>query len=140
MIIECKTNKSNSVPTGAIVNQIGKYMYKHLDGAYKFEKSTNMFDVYTVVIYSIPSEIVKIYKLEKPEYLKTNEMSLDINITSYANKIRINITEMDPEEKTIGFDTYPAELFSNMNDAYEVIYNKIVKRITKEFADFDFVF
>ena len=137
MIITCKTT---AAPAGSIVNQLGKYMYKHLDGAYKFEKGINTFDVYTVVIYSIPSEIVKVYKLNNPEYLTTNEMALDINITTYSDKIRMNITEITPEEKTIGFDTFPVEAFKNMNAGYNLVYSRIVKRITKEFADFDFLF
>ena len=135
MNIVC-TSKPQLPSAGAVVNQLGRYMYKHLDGAYKFEKYINMFDVYTVVIYSIPSEIVKLYKL----YADANEMELDINITTYANKIRVNITEITPEEKTIGHDTYPLELFTNMNNAYEIVYAKICKRIAKEFADFDFLF
>jgi len=135
MRITCGS-KSNNIPAGTIVNQLGKYLYRHLDGAYSFKKSPNVYDVYTLVIYSIPSEIVKMYKL----YSDTNEMSLDINITTYADKIRVNINQMSPEEKNIGFDTYPLELFSNMNEAYDIVYKKIVKRITKAFGDFDFLF
>lgn len=136
MIIECKS--TTTLQPGAVVNQLGKYMYRHLDGAFKFEKNPNSFDVYTVVIYSIPSEIVKLYKI----YSETNEMTLDINITYYPsnNKIRVNILEVGPEEKTIGFDTFPIEIFRDMNHGYEVVYKQIVKRITKAFADFDFLF
>ena len=133
MNIKCN---SKALQPGAIVNQLGKYMYKHLDGAYKFEKHPNMFDVYTVVIYSIPSDIVKLYKL----YADTNEIELNISITTYADKIRVNITEVSPEEKTIGHDTFPLDIFTDMNKAYDIVYRKIVKRLTKEFSDFDFLF
>ena len=68
MIIEASKHAKNNytepvVPAAQLVNRIGKYFYKHLEGAFKMEKTANMCDVYTVILYSIPAEIVKVYKM-----------------------------------------------------------------------------
>lgn len=139
MIIECKSN-NNLQANGQLINAVGKYLYKHLDSAFKFEKSANMCDVYVNVLYEIPPEIVKTYKIENPLYLKVNEMVIDINLTVYQDKVRMNLIEMDPEEKTIGFSTFQPDKLRNSQQAYELIYAKVIKQLTKEFAGFDFIF
>ena len=145
MIIESSKHAKNNyidpvVPAAQLVNRIGKYLYKHIDSAYKFDKSSNMCDVYITVLYSMPDAIVKQYKLTNPEYTRTNELSIDINITTYQNKLRMNLIEVDPNERTLSFDTFPPEKLQNMQDAYDLIYNKIINRLKKEFKGFDFIF
>lgn len=128
------------VPAAQLVNRIGKYFYKHLDGAFKIEKAANTCDVYVVVVYSLPADIVKKYKITNPEYVDVNELTIDISITTYQNKVRVNLIEVTPNERTIGFDTFPPEQLQDMQYAYELIYSKIKKRIEKRFEDFDFLF
>lgn len=141
MIIQCKTKSVQPVvPAGQLVNRVGKYLYKHLDGAFKFKISGNTYDVWMTVLYQIPPRLVKIYKLDNPKYLDVNEMTLNLNITTYQNKIRVNVIEVTPEEKTIGFDVFPPEKLQDLRQAYELIYNKVVKRVSKEFEDFEFLF
>lgn len=135
-----KHNYANPVvPAAQLVNRVGKYLYKHLDGAYKIEKEPNICDVYTVVLYSIPTKIVKEYNIDDA-YLDVNELHIDISITTYQNKIRVNLIEVSPYERTIGFDVFKPEDLQEMQEAYNLIYNKIVKRITKEFEGFEFIF
>lgn len=140
MTKNCKSNVQPVLPAGQLVNKIGKYLYKHLDGAFKFNVSSNTYDVYITVLYQIPSDLLELYTLNKSIYEKVNEMTLNLNITTYQNKIRVNIIEVTPEEKTIGFDVFPPDKLQDTRQACELIYNKVVKRVSKEFEDFEFLF
>lgn len=121
-----------------IVNRVGSYLYKHLDGAYKYQKSGNTFDIYTTVLYQIP------YLQRIPgrgrEYNDVHEMTLLITLTTYANKVRVNVIEETPERKTLGFDVYEAEKLQDTEKAAELIYSRVQRRIIREFKDYDFLF
>lgn len=141
MIIESSKHAKNNyvqpvVPAGQLVNKVGNYLYKHLDGAYKFTKGANEYDVYVTVLFSIPANVANIYKLDAG----VNEMTLDLNITTYQNKIRLNIIELTPEECTIGFDTFPPEKMQNLEQALNLVYERVKKRISKRYEDWDFIF
>lgn len=141
MIINASKHAKNNytepvIPVEQLVNKVGNYLYRHLDGAYKFDKKAGVFDVYITVLFSIPADVAKVYHLDAG----INEMNLNINITSYQNKIRVNVTEITPEEVTIGFDTFPPEKLQNLNDALDLIYSRIRKRIEKRYQDWDFIF
>lgn len=141
MNIECSKHAKNNytqpvLPVGQLVNKLGSYLYRHLDGAYKFDKGANMCDVYITVLFSIPANIAKTYGLEAG----VNEMTLDLNIATYQNKIRVNITELTPEECTIGFDVFPPEKLVDLETALNLVYEKVKKRISKRYEDWDFIF
>lgn len=123
-----------------LVNKVGNYLYRHIDGAFKFKKTTNMYDVYFIVVYEIPEHIRKTYNLTAPEFTKLNEMTININITTYRNKIRVDTIEVTPEEQTLGFDLFPPEKLQDLNKALELIMTKVRKRITKRFEDYEFLF
>ena len=122
---------------GQQVNRIGKYLYKHIDGAYDIKNSPNMCDVYIMLLYQIP-------KLERnfghPEEGEMHEMDIDINITTYQNKIRVNVIEISPEERTLGCYVISEEVLQNLEEAKDIILRKIVKRVSKVYEDFDFIF
>lgn len=144
MIIEASKHAKNNyvepvVPAAQLVNRIGKYFYKHMDGAFKMEKTANMCDVYTVILYSMPIELIKQYKLENSPYADVNELTLNINITTYQNKVRVNLIEVTPEERTLGFDVFPPEKLQDMNEAYDLIFGRIMKRLNKNFEGFEFL-
>lgn len=130
----------NTLQPAQLVNKLGKFMYKHLDGAFKIENTANMCDVYVTVLYAIPREIIELYKIYDPKYSDVNEMTIDINITTYQNKIRVDTIEKTPEEKTLGFDLFPPEKLLDLNKALELVYSKVCRRIEKEFDDFEFLF
>lgn len=110
------------------VNRVGKYIYKNLDGAFKFKTSSNMCDVYITLLYEVPgSNDVK-------------EMTLDLNITTYQNKLRVNIIELTPQERTIGYDLYLPERLEDLEDAKKMILQKAIKRISKAYQDYNFLF
>lgn len=142
MKIFCKgnTNKNNNqgLSPAQQVNRVGKYLYKNLDGAFKIEFSPNMCDVYVTLLYQLP------YLDRIPgkgrEYNDVHEMTLNLNITTYQNKLRVNVIEMTDEERTLGHDTYSPEKLINLSDAKDLIFNKVVKRVSKAYEDYDFIF
>ena len=82
-----------------VLNKVGKYLYKHIDSSYKIQFSGNMCDVYIKVYYQlkywdrIPGK--------GPEYNDVHEMPININLTTYQNKIRVNIIEADENERIL---------------------------------------
>lgn len=136
MKIECKSNQPLSA--NQQVNRLGNFLYKHIDGAFNYKKSSNMYDVYMTILYQLPVD--KQDEAKGKEFNDLHEMTLDINITTYLNKVRINIIEMTPEEKTIGYDLYEPEKLEDLVRASEIILKKIQKRISREFREYDFLF
>lgn len=114
------------IPASKQVNRVGKYLYKTFKGL-KYITSSNMCDVYIILLYA------------EPESNDVQEMILDINITTYQNKIRVNIIEVTPKERTIGFDLYTSEETMNLQEVSKKIYQKIVKRVSKAYQDYDFL-
>ena len=121
------------LPASQQVNRVGKYLYKHLDGAYKYVKSGNVYDVYCTLLYQL-----------KPEFGgKVNdvqEMTINISITTYQNKLRINTIEMTPKERTLGFDLMKPEELVDLQKAYEIIIWKVGNRIRKAYKDYIILF
>lgn len=130
----------NNLQPAQLVNKLGRYMYKHLDGAFDIKNTPNTCDVYVTILYAIPREIIELYKIYDPKYSEVNEMTINISLTTYQNKIRVNTIEKTPEEKTLGFDLFPPEKLEDLNKALELVYAKVCRRIEKEFEDFEFLF
>ena len=110
------------------VNRIGKAIYNNLEGAFKFVKSSNSCDIYTTVLYEVPGSN------------EVEEMTLDINLTTYQNKVRVNIIEMDEYERTIGFDLYRPEDLDDTQVSVVRVLNKVKHRIIKAFQNYNFLF
>ena len=92
-----------------------------------------MYDVYFTLLYQL-----------KPEFGgKVNdvkEMTVNINITTYQNKIRVNVIEITPEERTIGYDLFTPDKLQNLEEAKDLIFNRVVKRISKAYENYIFLF
>ena len=116
------------------LNSVGKYIYKHIDGAYKIAFGPQTCDVYITMYYQ-PKEEYYQYRTSD-----MYEMKFDISLATYQNKIRINVTEMTDMERTIGQNIYKPEQLQDMNAAYPMIYDNICKHIEKAYEDFEFVF
>lgn len=128
---------------GQQVNKIAKYIKKHIAGAYKITFNPGMTaDVYIKIYYQIPSDVVDLVKKYGQELQDTGmkEMDIDISITSYQNKIRINVIRMDDNEKTLGHFVMKPEEVKDLNAVLEKIKDKVSGFIEKEYADYDFVF
>ena len=134
MIIEA----TNNLSANQQVNRVGNYLYKHLDGAFKYKKASNQYDVYVTLLYQIP------YFQRIPgkgkEYNDVHEMTLDINLTTYQNKLRVNVIEMTDEEYTLGYKLYRPEQLVDLENAMKLIWRDVVKRVSKVYEDYDFIF
>lgn len=124
---------SKRVLTQQDINKIAKYIYKHTDGAYKLSFGVNQVDVYMYFYYHSGTSS------DEP----VKQMNLDINMTGYDNKIRLNVTEIDDMENTFVGTTIPVESLDTLEDLEylrKIVYNKIVKGIEKEYADYDIIY
>ena len=117
------------------VKRIGQYLYRHIDGAYDYRSGPNSFDVYFVLLYELKPEL-----REPDQDCPVEEMGINLNITTYQNKIRINITEITPQERTIGSDVYPPGKVQDLNKAYSLIMSKIYRRICRAYEDYHFMY
>lgn len=132
-----KTSKP-TIPASQQVNRVGKYLYKHLDGAVKIKYSGNTCDVYTILLYQIP--YLQRIPGKGKEYNDVHEMYINLNITTYQNKLRVNVIEITPEERTLGCDVYKPELLEDLEEAKRLIYQKVCKRLSKAYEEYDFLF
>ena len=109
----------------SVVNSLGKYLYHNLDSVYDYKRTSNSFDIYLTIVYTSTTDI-------------QIEQNIDINITTYANKIRVNILEISNSEETIGYDLYDSDVFKDLYTGFKKVMNNIEKRISKAFKDYDF--
>lgn len=130
-----KAASQQVLPASKQVKRIGQYLYKHIDGAYDFKSSSNNYDVYFLLLYELKKEL-----REPGKDYPVQEMRININVTTYQNKVRINIMELTPKERTIGFDLYTPEKVQDLQKAYPVIMEKIYKRIYKAYEDYYFLY
>lgn len=124
---------ANSVPASLQVNRVGKFLYKHLEGAYDYKKSGNMCDVYCTLLYQLKEEL-------GGDPNDVQEMTININITTYQNKLRINTVEMTPMERTLGYDIMKPEDLVDLRKAMDVVIWKVGNRIRKAYKDYIILF
>lgn len=126
------------IPTNKKINKIGKYLYKNIDSAYKFKTSSNMCDVYMTVYYEYE------YPGQSPSDNKERsdlmEMGIDINITTYQNKIRVNLYEVTPNEATVSYMRYDPEELVDLDYAQSLILRDVRKSLEKRYEDYEFIF
>ena len=136
------TASENKEQAGQKVNRIAKYLKQHIDGAYKVSFSPMTADVYLTIYYQIPRHVLELMKKynAKLENTDMNSMDIDISITSYQNKVRINVIRMDDNEKTLGHFVLKPEDIVDLGDMLGLIKAKVSQFIEKEYADYDFVF
>lgn len=132
------TSNTQVLSANQQVNRIGKYLFKHIDGAFKYSKSSNQYDIYFTLLYQVP------YWERIPgkgnEYNDVHEMTIDINLTTYQNKVRVNIIELSPDEATLGYKLYRPEQLTNLEQAMKLIWADVVRRVSKTYQDYDFIF
>lgn len=133
MKILCVKTTQPQIPASQQVNRIGKYLYKHLDGAYHYHKSGNMYDVYCTLLYELKEECGGTKN-------DVQEMTIDINITTYQNKLRINTIEMTPQERMLGFDLIKPEELADLQQAMKNITQKVHNRVCKVYKDYIVIF
>lgn len=130
------------------INSLGKYLYKNLSGAINYKKTANMFDIWTIVLYQIPAEIIKKYGITEDKYKDVNEMTININLTTYDQKIRVNLIEETPDELTLGSKTFNLEKLRKQNPNQQAYFDIIkdaieaylYQRLEKRYGDYDFLY
>ncbi len=133
MKIFCKSQPIN-IPASQQVKRIGKYLYDHLETAYKFKSSPNTYDIYFILYYQTIHPRLGIATS------KMQEMHIDINVTTYQNKIRVDVIEITPEARTLGFDVFSPEKLQDLQFAKEIIFEKVCKRVSRAYEDLEFLF
>ena len=138
MKIFCKSDGRYNLPANLMVNKVGKYLKKTIDSAYKLTFSSNMCDVFMVIYFQKP-----IYP-DRPgdgvTWGDLQEMHIDLNLTTYQNKVRVNILEISPEERTIGHDVFLPESLADLKQARWMILQQVEKRISKAYEHYQFIF
>ena len=131
-------SNNNVLPAGQQVNRIGKYLHKNIDSAFKIEFTPNMCDVYMFVLYQLPR--LQQIPGKGPEYNGMKEMTINLNITTYQDKLRINMLEVSPSEKTLGHKVYTSEKLMNLEQAQGMILQDMIHFLHKEYDGYDFLF
>lgn len=111
------------------VNKVGKYLNKNIDSAYKITFRPGQCDVGMIVYYQVPGDAETF-----------NEMDITLSIASYQNKIRINVTENDANEATIGQIILKAEEVADLNITKKKVLQGVIKCLNKEYEDYEFVY
>lgn len=145
MKILCKSTKNKNknkyqpaISTNLQVNKVGKYLYKNIDGAFNYKTSSNTCDVYFTLLYQLP------YWDRIPgkgsDYNDIHEMTIDINLTTYQNKIRVNIIEVTEYERTLGSFVLKPEQLTDLAETKKLILQKVKSRVEKVYEDYDFLY
>ena len=122
---------------GQLVNNLGRYLYKHIDSAYKGVNSANTYDVYMIVYYQLPGEK---QIPGKDDINDVHEMIINLNLTTYQNKIRLNMNEVTEDEWTFGQMIISPEKLEDMDKVRKMILDRVHKRLEKQFSEYDFIF
>ena len=136
----CIVDASANVSLPKVVNSVGKYLYRKLEGSYSFKKTSNTAEVKSTILYQIPKEVSDRYNLDKDVRDEVKVMDVTIDVTTYADKIRVNVIEVTPEEKTIGFKTFKSSIFQDMSTGLLNVYGFVTSSIEKEFYGYTVLF
>ena len=67
-------------------------------------------------------------------------MSINVSITTYSYKLRVNVIEQDPFERTLGFDLYdPLTIGGDVVHLANLIYNNVKKRVERTYKEYEFI-
>lgn len=122
-------NAASNANAGTAVNKVGKYLKKNIDGAFRIEFKPMECEITMRMYYQVPGD---------PDTFE--EMHFLINITSYQNKLRVNLTEDTDMEKTIGQFIATDEEVHDLNLLKKKILTKIKRFIEKEYSEYEFVY
>lgn len=118
---------------GQIVKKLGKWLSKNMINAFKYTSGANESSVYFKIYYVEYTDPSVDYYNEE-----LDEMIVEINITTYANKLRVNIIERTPEEFTVGHIVYPPEKLLDWVKLREKVMDDILTKIQKRFTSYKF--
>lgn len=116
------------------INQIGKYIYHNIDGAISYKTKPNKSIVTFLMYFQYDPD-----KVGKSD-IDLQEIKIEIDITTYNNKVRVDIIELDPNERTLGYYLYSPESTDDMKYMKDDILNKLNKRIRKFYGQFLYLY
>ncbi len=112
----------------ASVASVGKYLKKNIDGSYKMTFGPNLCTVYFTMFF-------------QDEYGgPIKEMNFAIDLTSYQNKVRVNITELTKNQKTICQVIFNEDDLKDLREAKKKMLTKLAQAIEKEYEGFELVY
>lgn len=126
-IKSAKTEQVDPKFAAQMVNRIGKYLSKHLDGVYKTKKGGNTYDIYVDFMYQ-----------SFPEYTETppvKELKVLIMITTYNKKLRVDTIELTPLERTLGCDIVPMGALADTEQASYYVLKSVKENIKKFYPE-----
>lgn len=122
-------NATEKRDMGTWINKVGKYLKQHIDGAYKIKFNAMNCEVWMRMYYQVPRDLSSF-----------REIHFLIDITSYQNKLRVNLIEDTAMEKTVGQVILKPEELTDLESVKAKILEKIQRFIAKEYADYEFVY
>lgn len=126
------------IPVNQQVNRLGRWLNQNLDGVYKFKIGVNTCDIYLVVYYQY--EMMGERPGDPKRMSDLYEMKLNINITTYSNKIRVNLIELSPEERTLGHFVINDDLAQDIAVCRKYVLEKVQSILHKVFEGYEFIF
>lgn len=131
--ILCRRSNIKPSEGGQYVNTISNYLYRHIDTSYNQQNSANMSDVYFQVYYQMINDDGTLDE-------NLQQMNIDLNITTYQDKIRINVLELTPDEFTLGMKTFTYKNDMNLDKLLSDMLSYVDKRLNKCYSDREFVY
>ena len=121
-----------------IVNELGKYFKKHLTGSGTIKNESNLCTVKIPLLYTVKPDkeaLDDCISKDIPDEMGT--IIVEISITTYSDKIRVNIFNGD---LTIDHNTYAIASFDDYETECKKVLNHSKKRISKNNPQYDFQF
>ena len=121
-----------------IVNELGKYIKKHLTGSGNIKKEPNICNVTIPLLYTVKPDKDALddgISDDTPDEMGT--ITVQICIKTYDNKIGVNIFNGD---LTIDHKSYPVASFDDYETECIKVLNYTKKRIIKYYPQYDFQF
>lgn len=131
--ILCRRSNGKPSEGGQYVNTISNYLYRHIDTSYNQQNSANMSDVYFQVYYQMINDDGTLDE-------NLQQMNINLNITTYQDKIRINVLELTPDEFTLGMKIFTYKKDMNLDKLLVDTLAYVDKRLNKCYSDREFVY
>lgn len=121
-----------------IVNELGKYFKKHLTGSGTIKNESNLCTVKIPLLYTVKPDkeaLDDCISKDIPDEMGT--IIVEISITTYSDKIRVNIFNGD---LTIDHKSYPVASVDDYETECIKVLNYTKKRIIIYYPQYDFQF
>ena len=124
MKIFCATQLLSDMPTSKLVNVLGRYLYAHISGTFRYTKTSNSYEIYISTIQQ-----------DTANESKPHQFIVSLNLTTYQNKIRVEVIAHTPKEETLGFAVFQPDSFDDLDDARISILKAVNKMLYKAYSN-----